>query len=111
MFFVIWHLSLELINSFINGFGNIVNILAGDLKVRIYSLEPQKVCCFTHPAHADPARLEEVEMLLLLEEDAHLLSEAGVGEHPNLGGDVAPVPRGVQLLQLLPQACSHRDDS
>ena len=49
-------------------------------------------------------------MLLLLEEDAHLLSEAGVGEHPNLGGDVAPVPRGVQLLQLLPQARPHRDD-
>ena len=49
-------------------------------------------------------------MLLLLEEDAHLLSEAGVGEHPDLGGDVAPVPGGVQLLQLLPQARPHRDD-
>ena len=65
----------------------------------------------SHPAHADPARLKEVKVLLLLEEDAHLLAEPGVGEHPNLSGDVTPVPRGAQLLQLLPQARSHRDDS
>ena len=65
----------------------------------------------SHPAHADPARLEEVEVLLLLEEDAHLLAEPGVGEHPYLRGDVTPVPWCAQILQLLPQARSHRDDS
>ena len=65
----------------------------------------------THPAHADPARLEKVEVLLLLEEDAHLLAESGVGEHPDLCGDVTPVSRGTQLLQLLPQARPHRDNS
>ena len=65
----------------------------------------------THPAHADPARLQQVKVLLLLEEDAHLLAEPGVGEHPDLRGDVTPVPGGTQLLQLLPQACPHRDDS
>ena len=37
-------------------------------------------------------------------------SEPGVTEHPDLTGDVAPVPRGPQRLQPLPQARPHVDD-
>ena len=65
----------------------------------------------TYPAHTDTARLEEVEVFLLLEEDALLLAEAGVGEHPDLRGDVAPVPGRAQTLQLRPQLRPHRDDT
>ena len=104
---------MEFSDSFVDGFGDIVNILGGELKVWFYVYENISLAlrCSTHPAHADPARLEEVEVLFLLEEDAHLLAEPGVGEHPDLRGDVTPVPRGAQLLQLLPQARSHRDYS
>ena len=103
---------MELSDSFVDGFGDIVNILGGELKVWLsVEIKFPNFMFSSHPAHADPAGLEEVEVLLLLEEDAHLLAEPGVGEHPNLCGDVTPVPGGAQLLQLLPQARSHRDDS
>lgn len=45
----------ELLYCLIDGLGDIFNIATGD------------------PAHADSARLEKVEMLLLLEEHTHVL--------------------------------------
>ena len=36
--------------------------------------------------------------------------EPSVGEHPDLGGDVTPVPRRPELLKSLPQALSHVDN-
>ena len=88
--FVGWLLELD--DSGEYGSGNIVNVASG------------------HPAHADPSGLEEVEVLLLLQEDAHLLREPDVAEHSDLGGDVAPVSRSLQLLQLLPQRRPHLYD-
>lgn len=48
----------------------------------------------------------------LLGELSHLLSsQAGVGEHANLAGDVRPVMLGAQFLEVLLEKSSHADNA
>jgi len=49
-------------------------------------------------------------MLLFLQEDAHLFSEARVAEHSYLGCDVTPVSGGLQFLQPLSELSPHLND-
>ena len=51
--------------------------------------------------HANPAILRSVDAALGRQALHLLLGQAGVGEHANLGRDVAPVARAAELLQVL----------
>ena len=54
-----------------DGLGHIVDVAGGD------------------PAHGDPGGLQQVQRPLLLEPHALVFGQAHVGEHSNLGRDVA----------------------
>lgn len=61
--------------------------------------------------HRDPAILRGIHRVLL-RQHVHLLRvEAGVGEHADLAGDVAPVVLGSEVLEVLLEERAHRDDA
>lgn len=90
--YFLWFRSLKLSDGVVDSLSNIVDVLV------------------VQPAHGDSAGLEEIKVLLLLQELAHLRVEAGVREHTDLLSDVIPSARCAQFLQPLPESGSHGDD-
>jgi len=94
--FALFAIKVDWINltlDLVDGLGKTANVLAGDA------------------SHTDAAVLGGVDGVLLRELGHLLGGQAGVCEHANLAGDVAPVVLAAQLLQVVLEQGAHLDDA